>query len=211
MSEGEIRRRQNILAAARKLVAKVGYQNFTMQDLAAESGVALGTLYNYYQGKEDIVGAAYEEQHGLVFTRLERDEARRGIDRLFSIVEGVAESLKGQREYAREMVTNYPANSHGLAARAVRARTYRRGVLEMREDGALQDWVDVEFLTWNLTELLQLPLLGWIAGNVPEERLSAYGRYLLCAALDGVTVDPVRERLSRFGRELAGQLGHLRA
>src|SRR6185312_9677121 len=74
VSEGEIRRRQNILAAARKLVARVGYENFTMHDLASESGVALGTLYNYYQGKEDIVGAAYEEQHGLVFSRLERDD-----------------------------------------------------------------------------------------------------------------------------------------
>jgi AcrR family transcriptional regulator len=210
VSEGEIRRRQSILAAARRLIARVGYENFTMQDLAAESGVALGTLYNYYQGKEDIAGAAYEEQHGLVFSRLERDDAHRGIERLFFVVESVAESLKGQQVYAREMLTKYPANSHGAATRAVRARTYRRGVLEMREDGVLLDWVKVDFLAWHLTELLQLPLLGWIAGNIPEGRLGAYGRYLLCTALDGMTAEPLRERLSRLARELAEELGDLK-
>ena len=46
-----------ILAAARRLLAKVGYDKLNMRAIATESGIGTGTVYNYYRAKDEIVFA----------------------------------------------------------------------------------------------------------------------------------------------------------
>ena len=55
-------RRQRILAAARAIVAKRGYEALTMRELAQASRVTVPTLYNLIGGKEAVLAAAVEEQ-----------------------------------------------------------------------------------------------------------------------------------------------------
>ncbi len=43
-----------ILAAAERLFLRVGYHDAKMADLASEAGVAVGTLYKYFESKEDV-------------------------------------------------------------------------------------------------------------------------------------------------------------
>jgi len=56
-----------IVAAAKRLVARVGLRDLKMSDLAAEAGVAVGTLYNYFPSREavlrDLVAAGLTEFH----------------------------------------------------------------------------------------------------------------------------------------------------
>ena len=47
-------RRDAILAAARKVFARKGYEGATMADIAREAGVAAGTVYLYYASKTDL-------------------------------------------------------------------------------------------------------------------------------------------------------------
>ena len=49
-----IRRRQ-ILEAALAVFSTRGYGESTMADVAAEAGVGVGTLYNYYKNKRDLL------------------------------------------------------------------------------------------------------------------------------------------------------------
>jgi len=60
-------KRQVILAAARRLIARSGLHNTPMSALAREAGVAAGTLYRYFPGKEAMINALYlellEDQH----------------------------------------------------------------------------------------------------------------------------------------------------
>jgi AcrR family transcriptional regulator len=46
--------RQSILDAALKVFADKGYGAATIKDIAAEAGVAAGTIYNYAGGKRDL-------------------------------------------------------------------------------------------------------------------------------------------------------------
>ena len=46
--------RRAIRAAAEKVFGEVGYAEAKMADIAAEAGVATGTLYNYFSSKEEI-------------------------------------------------------------------------------------------------------------------------------------------------------------
>ncbi|MFQ3649888.1 MAG: TetR/AcrR family transcriptional regulator [Gemmataceae bacterium] len=51
---GKAQRRDDILAAAARVFARHGYAGTEMQAVADEAGLAKGTLYLYYEGKEQL-------------------------------------------------------------------------------------------------------------------------------------------------------------
>ena len=50
------RTRLKIMDAAEKLIAEHGFDNVTVDEIAAEAGVAKGSFYTYFKRKEDVVG-----------------------------------------------------------------------------------------------------------------------------------------------------------
>ncbi len=46
--------REAIVDAAERLFPRVGYRQATMSELAGEAGVSIGTLYNYFENKEQV-------------------------------------------------------------------------------------------------------------------------------------------------------------
>ena len=52
--------REDIMRASRKIVSEKGLPALNMRALAKECGIALGTLYNYYSDKDELVVAAIE-------------------------------------------------------------------------------------------------------------------------------------------------------
>ena len=51
-------RRAQIMEAALACFTRKGYNNTTMDDIAAESGLSKGSLYWYFKGKDDLFAAA---------------------------------------------------------------------------------------------------------------------------------------------------------
>ncbi len=49
------RRMADILAAARVIIAEKGYENTLLSDIAQQAGVADGTLYRYFESKQDLL------------------------------------------------------------------------------------------------------------------------------------------------------------
>ena len=52
--------REEIMRVSRKIVSEKGLSALNMRALAKECGIALGTLYNYYSDKDELVVAAIE-------------------------------------------------------------------------------------------------------------------------------------------------------
>lgn len=50
-------RTREILAAAREVMERRGVEATTMDEIAQAAGIAKGTIYNYFQGKEDLLYA----------------------------------------------------------------------------------------------------------------------------------------------------------
>ncbi len=50
-------RTREILAAARRIMEQHGLEAATMEEIAATAGVAKGTIYLYFQGKEELIQA----------------------------------------------------------------------------------------------------------------------------------------------------------
>src|SRR5215213_2865359 len=53
-------RRTQLLAAARAVFAKKGYDEATISEIVTRAGVAQGTFYLYFPGKESLAGAFAE-------------------------------------------------------------------------------------------------------------------------------------------------------
>lgn len=55
-------RRRTIIAAAEKLFAREGFHNTTIEQVAADIDLSKGTLYLYFQSKEDLFFSILEEK-----------------------------------------------------------------------------------------------------------------------------------------------------
>ena len=56
-----------VVDAAEHLFATRGYERTKIQDIAAASGLSLGTLYSVFEGKADILDAIHDERLGELF------------------------------------------------------------------------------------------------------------------------------------------------
>ncbi|MGD8173728.1 TetR/AcrR family transcriptional regulator [Vibrio sp. TRT 21S02] len=54
-NNSQMDKHEQILSAAEKLIAEQGFQGLSMQKLAAEAGVAAGTIYRYFSDKEHLL------------------------------------------------------------------------------------------------------------------------------------------------------------
>ncbi|WP_449244808.1 TetR/AcrR family transcriptional regulator [Desulfobacca acetoxidans] len=57
----KLRQRQEILATALDLFSQKGYHNVSVQEIAEKSEFAIGTLYKFFQNKEDLYKALVRE------------------------------------------------------------------------------------------------------------------------------------------------------
>ena len=102
------RRRQETVDAAARVFAEQGYDQTSMQLLASELGLAAGSLYHYFAGKEDLLDAIcdelmhplLEEAGALADDDLAPDEHLRALVRLWvaNVVEHRDHMLVFQQE-----------------------------------------------------------------------------------------------------------------
>ncbi len=49
--------REELLAEAKRQIAERGYKNTTIRSVAAECGIAVGTVYNYFKSKDMLIAS----------------------------------------------------------------------------------------------------------------------------------------------------------
>ena len=76
-AEKDVRKRV-ILESANKVILKMGLDNFTMNAIASAAGVAKGTLYLYFETREELLLAIYNEKFEAFFRTLTK-KMRRGM------------------------------------------------------------------------------------------------------------------------------------
>ena len=65
-------RHEEILEAARKVFARRGYSEASVEDIAREAGIAKGTLYLYYDSKQEIYWEALKRGLGALCDAIEK-------------------------------------------------------------------------------------------------------------------------------------------
>ena len=77
LARNQAARRRRVIDATLSLAAGGGFDAVQMRDVAAEAGVALGTVYRYFESKERLLLEANLEQVEALGRRLARAPARR--------------------------------------------------------------------------------------------------------------------------------------
>jgi TetR/AcrR family fatty acid metabolism transcriptional regulator len=95
-------KRQRILRAATDVFAQSGYFNAKVSDIARAAGVADGTIYLYFDGKEDLLVNIFREHTRSYLQSLERDltHARSPEERMRIAIRHHLETLGRDRSLA---------------------------------------------------------------------------------------------------------------
>ncbi|AHH18005.1 putative transcriptional regulator, TetR family [Nocardia nova SH22a] len=139
--ERRIARRDQLLAAAVRCVAREGFHKTTMAAVIAESGMSAGAVYGYFKSKNDIIRAISESVLGRMTANLARladaETAVAPIDALESVLEQVRDLARdGDGDIPRVAVQAWAeAGRDEAVAEIVRERIdqVRRAWLELLE------------------------------------------------------------------------------
>lgn len=87
-----------ILDTAQKILFKEGYAKLSMRNIAKEAGLAVGTIYNYYSDKKDLIIDMMEEYWKKYFKILKNIEVSE---------EDFYLKLKKVFHYLQDFITNF--------------------------------------------------------------------------------------------------------
>jgi TetR/AcrR family transcriptional regulator len=150
------RRRNTILAAAKRLILKHGVEGMSMNQLAESTELNKATLYLYFRDKDDLIDAVVYE--GLVLLEEESQQAghraRSGLERVLQLARVSFAFYKRQplyfyalnhqerRRLAERLETPFAAKGNEVAARvfAKMAEAVRQGIA----DGTIRRGIDVD-------------------------------------------------------------------
>jgi AcrR family transcriptional regulator len=112
-------RTREILAAARSLMDRRGLEAMTMEEIAGTAGVAKGTLYLYFQSKDDLILALINQVGENIIRDMEGSLRAPGTppEKLARVVSVLLDYLARERllfpVYARELLRGEPASREG--------------------------------------------------------------------------------------------------
>ncbi len=106
LAANQLRRMRRIVDAAVDLAQRGGFEAVRLRDVADRSGVALGTLYNYFRSKEELLLFALHEE----IERLEEDLCARpaagstSLQRVCDLFQRATHGLTRRPQFARAVV-----------------------------------------------------------------------------------------------------------
>jgi AcrR family transcriptional regulator len=114
-------RERRILSAARRLFDRNGYMNTSMEQVAARAGLAVGTLYNYFSSKDQLLVAIsqVDTEHLLkIGERILADPPDDPVEAIAALTEVMVQGITaGERRLWRELFVASIAAPYTLGAR----------------------------------------------------------------------------------------------
>lgn len=205
-TERQLRRRESILAAARKLIGERGLDGVTMRDLARESGVTAKTLYHQFESKEKLLQIAVEERFRHVYHQIEEAPIERGVDRLFFTVDTIARTTAENLEYAKALA---PMMNRGVetSLAAIRKAAYRRAVLAIAAEGEIVENINLDLLADIVyRQVTGMSHLRWYERETPHNPTFSLVRLEVALILRSVTRGYTHDRVTQVMREVQESL-----
>lgn len=184
-------RRERILAAAREIIGRRGYEALTMRELARAARVTVPTVYNLVGSKEQVLLAAVEEQVASFLAGVDRVDAKAPAERVLAVVDACVDELLRLPLYYRSLLHLLYASDAAADARAqvgrALTRPLDRALVALAASGELAGWVDPATLLARLRAHLQFSSLQWASGELDDAGLRDAARYEAALGLLGVT------------------------
>jgi len=114
-------RTREILAAARRVMGQRGLEALTMEEIAQAAGVAKGTVYLYFRGKEDLIRALVSQVGENLLRDLQAIVAKPLLpqEKLMQVITLLLKNLERERAlfpaYVRDLVSRQRQAPRGRA------------------------------------------------------------------------------------------------
>ena len=131
-------KRNAILESAVELFGAQGYNQTSMQQIAENVGISKGSLYSYFQSKEDLIISIYEHYQQLVFERA----FIVGLDENVPPMERFAKQFQVQFEGIMEYKSYMKMHMRGDSAK----NSQKLAAMEHRMRGRLFSWLEHNLL-----------------------------------------------------------------
>ena len=194
MTSRQLIRRAKIIEAVIELIADVGAEAVQMRDVAKRSGVALATVYRYFNSKDYLLAAALEDWQKRLTRRILASRAGRSDK---DPLPGILDYLqRAQRAFHRNpnmtalmFHTTTSPDSEARATIDQMNRTNTEMFNRLLEGIAAED---IPNITFGLNAALSSSLAGVLAGMMTlEESLSRVEWVARTLLADPVTARPV--------------------
>jgi AcrR family transcriptional regulator len=166
-------KRRQILDAAVRVFADLGYHGSRVGDIAEHAGVAHGLLYHYFSSKEEVLRTIFAENWGELLVRFRAVEASE--EPAASKLEGIAKILLRTWRNDPALVTvmvREVARSQHLQDQVVEVREaftiLQRVIEEGQARGEFRPDVNARFASWIVYGGLEEVLTGWVLGGIPD-------------------------------------------
>lgn len=120
-------KRNDILKAAVKIFASQGYDTAKVASIAQTAGVATGSVYLYFQGKDDILDCLFEEFWDNLLTTMKTIELQEPLGRMEAQLGCFFDCLAGNRN----MAMIYLRDFHRFASRPSARQESWKACLEL--------------------------------------------------------------------------------
>lgn len=158
-----------ILDAATRVFAREGFHNAKIGDVAEEAGVAHGTVYLYFGGKDDLLISIFQEnlEELVEYVGSEIEKETNAEDKLRRMISLQIELIETNSELAELMLVEFPQTGKFLNNRVIDdlaayidmiANILKEGVAE----GAFDDSIDVNMVATVIYAGIQGIATRWI-------------------------------------------------
>ncbi|MGE5310467.1 MAG: TetR/AcrR family transcriptional regulator [Nitrospirota bacterium] len=114
----KLRQRQEMLAAAFDLFSQKGYHNVSMHEIAGKAEFAIGTLYKFFENKEDLYKALVLEQCDQFEDAVARAIEKPGeeVEKLRNYIRTKGERFRGNLPFVRLFLAESRGASFNIKA-----------------------------------------------------------------------------------------------
>ena len=166
-------RRAQLTAAAYKVVAQKGYNDFTIKDIAEEAGLSTGLVHYYFKNKEDLLFKLLKEMNANLRDNLKKalTELTEPKDRLMAFCDEAFELVDKEKAYFYVLIDFWAQMNHDNRIRQANVRlfqSYRDEISSIIEEGIAKGVftaADVKFTSVIIISLIQGTIIQYIIDN----------------------------------------------
>jgi len=173
--------RESILDSATKVFAKTGFYRAKALEIAQKANIAVGTIYNYFKSKDDILISIFSERIGELNRSL-REAIRKTDDpdeKLAIILDSTISILENDRELAEVVTIELRQSTKFFSSTAISSVIELLDIItevvrEGQQRGAYRADVDARVVALTMLGILENLIHVWVLGDKIPEMKSKY-------------------------------------
>jgi AcrR family transcriptional regulator len=155
-------RRAQLTAAAYKVVAQKGYNDFTIKDIAVEAGLSTGLVHYYFKNKEDLLFKLLKEMNANLRDSLKKvlGELTEPRDKLMAFCDEAFALVEREKAYFYVLIDFWAQINHHARIRQANVRlfkSYREEIAAIIQEGVAKGVFMVENV--HLTSVIIIALI----------------------------------------------------